>query len=75
MSTEQPEFKYGPIEFLFKKDYGNIKIGYKIVPEGYLVQELKEPARIYMFENFAQIDDYFQDEGFKASKYKQGKLW
>jgi len=59
MSNEQEEFKYGEISFFTQKSFFGTEVRYTIVPEGYLVQELDNPLKIYIFRTFKDIEDYF----------------
>jgi hypothetical protein len=62
MSNESPNFKYGEILFIESREFDKATINFTIVPEAYLVQEVDNPNKIYMFKTYKDMEDYFTDQ-------------
>jgi len=59
-------FKYGEIFFESGAKFDLAEVNYQIVPYGYLVQDLNDPLRLFMFETYKDMVDYFTDHNTKG---------
>ncbi len=67
MSNEQSMFKHGEIYFQTTANFDKAEINFHIIPYGYLAQDKNDFSKVYMFETYAEMKEYFTD-------HTQGRL-
>jgi hypothetical protein len=68
MSDKQSTFKYGEITFREMRVFGEVVIHFTVVPEAYLVQEVYQPQKIYMFRTYKEMEEYFTKKGYQYER-------